>query len=571
MGTIRSVCGCTSHLRDDCREQRQDADQVKAPTQGQNPNKRPSPVPEHAAADPQSLSAPPIEANPWDTDNAAAHPASAKPPSLRQVPKPTAKTHTDSTVSPPHSVGVLKYPQLPSGMLALSKVQFPHNRADDMAAVKHAGSMSAFVANGGRFPIMMPTYNRAAMLRRSLQGLTAVRGVTKQDIFVIQDGAMGAVRAVLDEGGYQYHQKTDETKLRGGRPMDGAQRIAAHYGYALHHMFESAAPWAPAVIIAEDDFLFSVDYYEYFHAVATILEHDPQVWLASAWNDNGMKGCVGDMTRLKRTSYFPGLGWLLPRKVWEEQLAKTWPRSHWDHFLRDKRQHRGREVVHPEVPRDYHFGIKGTFMDKDTHNKYFKPIAMAANHKFSWFSTAGELALLKAATPAYSSYTSAALQKGLVLSSIQDIEQFEGELGVVYYSNPIEPNVGFRPMAAFFGIWHEPQRAARFGVTEIPWGRGKLLLVNTHPSARQGGPEHTLPPNARVLRGSEFSGRTRPAASLATTAANMPDAPSAPSDSEALRTISPLFSPQGESAFYAEQYNDFGWDPLGGLVKPGRE
>ena len=42
---------------------------------------------------------------------------------------------------------------------------------------------------------------------------------------------------------------------------------------------------------------------------------------------------------------------------------------HWDHWMRDHKQHKGREVVIPEVPRDYHMGIKGTFMDKSTHDK----------------------------------------------------------------------------------------------------------------------------------------------------------------------------------------------------------
>jgi len=504
------------------------------------------------------------EPNPWETDESSGEPAPRKVPSDEAK---TAEAQPPKHEEPPPDSSASPYPELANGMLALSKVQFPQDRAADMAKIQHQNSLSAFVAAGGRFPVLMVTYNRAAMLRRSLEGLTAVRGVTKQDIYVVQDGAAGAVRAVLEEGGYQYHQKTDDTKLRGGRPMDGAQRIAAHYGYALRHMFEKAAPWAPGIIIAEDDFLFAIDYYEYFHAIATVLEHDPQVWLASAWNDNGMQGCVQDISRLKRTTYFPGLGWLLPRSIWEEQLSKSWPKSHWDHFLRDVRQHKGREVLHPEVPRDYHFGIKGTFMDKSTHNKYFKPIAMAANDKFSWFSNKGELAILKAGTAAYSSYIDAALQKAEVLNSVQAIERYEGPLGVVYYNNPVEPNVGFRPMAAFFGIWHEPQRAARHGVTEVVWGTGQLLLVNTHPSARQGGRNINPPPHARVLRGSDFSGRSRPAASLVETAAGFADLPPRADSSSALRTLSPLFSEASEQAFYAGKYDAFGWDPEGGLVK----
>lgn len=40
--------------------------------------------------------------------------------------------------------------------------------------------------------------------------------------------------------------------------------------------------------------------------------------------------------------------------------------------MRDQRQHKGRDCIYPEVPRDYHTGIKGTFMDDFHHNHYFK-------------------------------------------------------------------------------------------------------------------------------------------------------------------------------------------------------
>lgn len=35
-----------------------------------------------------------------------------------------------------------------------------------------------------------------------------------------------------------------------------------------------------------------------------------------------------------------------------------------------RERHRGRDCVYPEVPRTYHNGVKGTFMDTDTHNRY---------------------------------------------------------------------------------------------------------------------------------------------------------------------------------------------------------
>lgn len=49
---------------------------------------------------------------------------------------------------------------------------------------------------------------------------------------------------------------------------------------------------APAVVIVEDDLLFSPDFLEYLEANAPVLERDPTTFVLSAWNDNGYKGRV---------------------------------------------------------------------------------------------------------------------------------------------------------------------------------------------------------------------------------------------------------------------------------------
>ena len=96
---------------------------------------------------------------------------------------------------------------------------------------------------------------------------------------------------------------------------------------------------------------------------------DPTLWVISAWNDNGFNVNVRDPNRLKRTDFFPGLGWFIPRKLFKGELQKKWPKLHWDHWMRDDEQTKGRDALFPEVPRDYHMGVKGTFMDKKMHNQ----------------------------------------------------------------------------------------------------------------------------------------------------------------------------------------------------------
>ena len=41
-----------------------------------------------------------------------------------------------------------------------------------------------------------------------------------------------------------------------------------------------------------------------------------------------MKGHDWQAARLFRTSYFPGLGWMMARELWQE-LGPAWPLDHW--------------------------------------------------------------------------------------------------------------------------------------------------------------------------------------------------------------------------------------------------
>lgn len=37
--------------------------------------------------------------------------------------------------------------------------------------------------------------------------------------------------------------------------------------------------------------------------------------------------------RLYRTDFFPGLGWMMARALWEE-IGGDWPEQNWDHWMR---------------------------------------------------------------------------------------------------------------------------------------------------------------------------------------------------------------------------------------------
>jgi hypothetical protein len=197
--------------------------------------------------------------------------------------------------------------------------------------------------------------------------------------------------------------------------------------------------------------------------VAPALEADGSLWLASAWNDNGFDYLVADPLGLRRTRYFPGLGWLLPRRIFKDELQRGWPASHWDHWMRDPAQHRGRDVAYPEIPRDYHAGVKGTFMDSGTHNRYFGSIAMQSDAAFSWDSLAGAAAVEGLVLDRYTARVRRELTAPdtVHLRSAAEVASFREGLGVVWYSCP--PNEQN----------HDKMRAVAAPKSMQRWGEGE--------------------------------------------------------------------------------------------------
>lgn len=77
-----------------------------------------------------------------------------------------------------------------------------------------------------------------------------------------------------------------------------------------------------------DDLNVSPDFYEYFLGTHELLKNDSSLWCVSAWNDNG-KGSNIDVNSpelLYRTDFFPGLGWMLRKDLWNE-LSVKWPKA----------------------------------------------------------------------------------------------------------------------------------------------------------------------------------------------------------------------------------------------------
>ncbi|ROT70981.1 Alpha-1,3-mannosyl-glycoprotein 2-beta-N-acetylglucosaminyltransferase [Penaeus vannamei] len=117
----------------------------------------------------------------------------------------------------------------------------------------------------------------------------------------------------------------------------------------------------PIIVSQDYDLDVAPDFYEYFSATYPILRSDPTLWCVSAWNDNGKAGLVdvkNGSSILYRTDFFPGLGWMMTKELWDE-LGPKWPRSYWDDWVRAPEQRANRACIRPEVSRTRTFGKKG--------------------------------------------------------------------------------------------------------------------------------------------------------------------------------------------------------------------
>nr|SVE75765.1 EOG090X06K9 [Daphnia hispanica] len=230
-------------------------------------------------------------------------------------------------------------------------------------------------------PVLVFSCNRPD-IRRSLDGLLKYRPDAKKfPIIVSQDCAHGAtakvIRSYSDASQVTYIQQPDQSEPivpPGEAKFKGYFKIARHYLFGLSQIFRTFN--YTAVIIVEDDLDVAPDFFSYFASTYQLLQNDPTLWCVSAWNDNG-KASLVDMQHgsqiLYRSDFFPGLGWMITKELWDE-LEPKWPKSYWDDWMRRPEQRKDRACLRPEISRTRTFGkigvSNGMFFDK--HLKYIK-------------------------------------------------------------------------------------------------------------------------------------------------------------------------------------------------------
>lgn len=238
----------------------------------------------------------------------------------------------------------------------------------------------------GAIPIIIIAYNRPDYLKRTLDSLLGAVPAEQTDAFpvlVSQQGSHPGVTAVVRSFGprlraHLRYTFVDDHKRKPGYE-DGKwinyYKMAHHYKFAIGESFKLNKQWGHLVVM-EDDLQVAPDFFEYFTMGSGVLDADDSLYCVSAWNDNGMSQFVKDARVLRRTDVFPGLGWMLSRRYWDE-VGAEWPLAFWDEDMRTDRMRRGRSCLVPEVNRVYTFGSAGNSLSVGSFwRKFLQPIRL---------------------------------------------------------------------------------------------------------------------------------------------------------------------------------------------------
>ncbi|XP_056271790.1 alpha-1,3-mannosyl-glycoprotein 2-beta-N-acetylglucosaminyltransferase b isoform X1 [Pseudoliparis swirei] len=227
-------------------------------------------------------------------------------------------------------------------------------------------------------PILVIACDRVTV-KRSLDRLIQYRpSPALHPIIVSQDCGHAETARVIGSYGDQvtHISQPDLSDVRvrpEHRKFQGYYKIARHYHWALNQVFNTFSQ--STVVIVEDDLEVAPDFFEYFRALYPVLRADPSLWCVSAWNDNGRDAVVdpSKVGRLYRTDFFPGLGWMLLKDMWEE-LQPKWPSAFWDDWMRQPEQRKDRSCIRPEISRTITFGRKGVSLGQffDQYLRYIK-------------------------------------------------------------------------------------------------------------------------------------------------------------------------------------------------------
>uniref|UniRef100_A0AAZ3PI11 Alpha-1,3-mannosyl-glycoprotein 2-beta-N-acetylglucosaminyltransferase n=1 Tax=Oncorhynchus tshawytscha TaxID=74940 RepID=A0AAZ3PI11_ONCTS len=210
-------------------------------------------------------------------------------------------------------------------------------------------------------PVAVIAGNRPNYLYRMLRSLLSAQGVNPQMVTVFIDG--------------YYEEPMDVVELFG---LKGVQHTPISIKNARVSQVRCLSANSLITLRATmvGDMLWLLFLSSFLSQTVHLLNEDDSLYCISAWNDQGYEHTAEDPALLYRVESMPGLGWVLKKSLYKDELEPKWPTPEklwdWDMWMRMPEQRKGRECIIPDVSRSYHFGIIGLNMNGYFHEVYFK-------------------------------------------------------------------------------------------------------------------------------------------------------------------------------------------------------
>jgi len=342
------------------------------------------------------------------------------------------------------------------------------------------------MADRGAVGVLVIVCKRPQYLTRAMESyLRLQRNPDHFPIVISQDGHDQQMTQLVestyvDRGlAYHMHHTHDPNAVQiasrfGPNPsFVGYVRIAQHYGFALGRMFDEFR--FQQVIILEEDMEVSPDFFSYFDAMLPLLKRDPKLFCVSAWNDNGYDNLVLNPNDAFRTDFFPGLGWMLHKSLWDE-IRHRWPSAFWDEFMRRPDVRKGRHCIRPDISRTFTFGQEGTSQGQ-FFGSHLARIKMN-DVPVDWSRT--DLSYLESANN-FEQYLMQRLQVAKQVSLFDiDAQSASADSMKIEYSEPH----GYAAVATKFGLMRDEKEGIRRmsyrGLIPFAWRKKRVFLYTTH-------------------------------------------------------------------------------------------
>lgn len=382
-------------------------------------------------------------------------------------------------------------------------VNIPSSSPTSSSALQRDASLSNPAISAFPFALLIITHSRANYLSQCIESVFQHYPNTSQVPIIIskdqQDGGHVEVDEVVNSFAKLARAKTipfyqmahafsyEDTNVRAPSVPSfvnqiGYRRITRHYKWALSRIFSSSQNWnaeLQQVVILEDDMKIAPDFYSYFSALAPLLQTDPSLYCISAWNDNGIASLSLNASRLYRTDFFPGLGWMLTRNLWNE-LQPKWPAMFWDDWMRSPEQTLGRQCIRPEISRTSNFGEQGV-SDAFQYDSHVSKVILST--QFVDFATM-DLSLLHWRTYHHWFFTKFSAAVRLRFSNYLTSRPQDADVIALYPNHRLDA-IGKRT-GIMIDHRNDLYRTSYHGVIVIPWNGHFAFIVPTHYEPPQG-------------------------------------------------------------------------------------